>query len=399
MQPTNPFQSFWMAGFECSDQMNAFGYRVDLLEMTQHVQLIDDDYERLQYFNMHTVREGIRWSVVERLPYHYNWEGVEKRIHAAAKNNIQIVWDVCHFGYPDDLSPLHPQFVNRFVALCKAFVHFYRQIDEYGELIITPINEVSFISWLGGDVKGTVPYCTEQGWDVKYNLMRAYIQGIKAIKAIDENIRILSTEPLVNIVAGDDGEECMVLAQGKHNEQFQVWDILSGRMCPELGGQPEYLDIMGVNFYSNNQWIYPREEFICWKTKDVLSGWRPLNDLINSVYEKYKRPFIISETSHPHEDRPFWIQDVTEACTALLREELPLWGVCIYPIIDRPDWDHIDTWHRSGLWDIPGKKENPERILYEPYADAILSMQTLLQPMIKNKNIKSLMNYEKALRV
>ena len=26
------FQSFWMGGFECSDQVNCFGDRVDLLQ-------------------------------------------------------------------------------------------------------------------------------------------------------------------------------------------------------------------------------------------------------------------------------------------------------------------------------------------------------------------------------
>ncbi|MEJ7665003.1 MAG: hypothetical protein WKG07_38540 [Hymenobacter sp.] len=43
---------------------------------------------------------------------------------------------------------------------------------------MTPINEVSFMSWLGGDVRGTSPYCVGQGWEVKLGLMRAYIEGV-----------------------------------------------------------------------------------------------------------------------------------------------------------------------------------------------------------------------------
>ena len=42
---SNPFQSFWMGGFECTDQMNAFGNRVDFLHLTGHLQLIDQDYQ------------------------------------------------------------------------------------------------------------------------------------------------------------------------------------------------------------------------------------------------------------------------------------------------------------------------------------------------------------------
>ena len=58
----NPFSSFWMAGFECTDKLNAFGNRVDFLSLTGHIEMLQEDYERLQPFNIRTVREGIRWS-------------------------------------------------------------------------------------------------------------------------------------------------------------------------------------------------------------------------------------------------------------------------------------------------------------------------------------------------
>lgn len=58
-------------------------------------------------------------------------------------------------------------FARRFASVCRAFVKFYREIDSDGDLIITPINEVSFLSWLGGDVRGTSPFCIRQGWEVK----------------------------------------------------------------------------------------------------------------------------------------------------------------------------------------------------------------------------------------
>ena len=45
----NPFSSFWMAGYECTDKLNAFGHRVDFLNTTGHLQLIDHDYQLLSY--------------------------------------------------------------------------------------------------------------------------------------------------------------------------------------------------------------------------------------------------------------------------------------------------------------------------------------------------------------
>src|SRR6476620_6865134 len=256
-QLNDPFNSFWMAGFECTDKLNAFGNRVDFLNITRHINYIDDDYENLHDFNMAAVREGIRWSQVEKQPYVYDWSVVATMIEAGKRNNIQQVWDLCHFGCPDDLTPLHPMFPRRFAALCKAFVHFYRYLSPDNVLIIIPINEASFISWLGGDVGGTVPYCKGYGWEVKYRLMKAYIEGIEAIKSIDPFVRIVTSEPLVNIVpplfATD---EQTTAASLQHECQFQVTDILCGRICPELRGKPEYVDILGLNFYHMNQWVY-----------------------------------------------------------------------------------------------------------------------------------------------
>src|ERR1043165_4236223 len=85
----NPFRSFWMAGFECTDKLNAFGHRVDFLELTAHLTMIEADYERLSPFGIKTVREGIRWSQVEKRPYQYDWSAVEMMIKAGKKSGIQ----------------------------------------------------------------------------------------------------------------------------------------------------------------------------------------------------------------------------------------------------------------------------------------------------------------------
>ena len=55
----SPFKSFWMAGYECVDHINAFGNRVDFLNITGHLSRIEDDYKDLNLLNIKTVREGI----------------------------------------------------------------------------------------------------------------------------------------------------------------------------------------------------------------------------------------------------------------------------------------------------------------------------------------------------
>ncbi|WP_312399807.1 beta-galactosidase, partial [Chryseobacterium sp.] len=111
-----------MGGFECADHLNAFGNRVDMTKLTGHDYRLDEDYKNLRQLNIATVREGIRWSKVEYAPYQYDWSSVDKMMEAAQENGIQIIWDICHFGFPDDITPLHPMFARRFGFLCENFV-------------------------------------------------------------------------------------------------------------------------------------------------------------------------------------------------------------------------------------------------------------------------------------
>lgn len=373
----NPFNSFWIAGYECTDMLNAFGHRIDMLESTGHADMLETDYANLQLFDIRTVREGIRWSQVEKRAYHYDWSAVTNMIMKARQYGIQQVWDLCHFGFPDDLTPLHPLFARRFAALCRAFVQHYRSIEPHLPLIITPINEVSFISWLGGEVRGTAPFCIAAGWEVKYALMRAYIEGIHALREEDSSVCIMATEPLVNMVPPlDPTPEQAARAACQHEVQYQSLDILCGRICPELGGDPALLDILGFNYYHHNQWIVDTGLFLPWANLDKDPRWRPLSDLMAEAYQRYYKPVVISETSHPGVHRPQWMQFIGEQVEEVLQQEIPLWGVCLYPIIDRPDWNDINDWHNAGLWDmIPREGTSPQRLLNEPYAEALLQVQ------------------------
>ncbi len=374
----SPFHSFWMAGYECADHVNKHGDRVDLLTASHHLSHLERDYDLLSDFEIRTVREGIRWSQVEHSPYQYNWDTVAYMLRKGISRGIQQLWDLCHFGFPDDLTPLHPKFGERFEALCIAFINMYRSIDETSTIFITPVNEVSFLSWLGGEAACTSPFCVNQGWEVKYHLMRAYIRGVAAMKAIDNNIAIISTEPLVHVIPPENADyEQQMGAEKQRNEQFQALDMLCGYICPELGGKSEYLDIVGVNFYYCNQWTHGTTQSLAWAPHDRHESWMPLSSLMHEVYQRYGKPILLTETSHPGEDRGLWIEHISVECKNAIRENIPMLGICIYPIIDRPDWDDLSFWHHSGLWDIAD--ENPaERVIFQPFADALLHAQQCL---------------------
>ncbi|MBN8825239.1 MULTISPECIES: amine oxidase [unclassified Spirosoma] len=379
----NPFQSFWWAGFECADQLNCFGHRVDLLTQTGHLNLIEADYRRLLPFHIRTVREGIRWSQVEKRAYQYDWSVVKTLLDTGHKLGVQQIWDLCHFGYPDDLSPLHPLFARRFAAMSRAFVQFYRDHYPDEDLVVTPINEVSFISWLGGDARGTTPYCINQGWEVKRGLMRAYIEAVAAMRELDPTVRILTTEPLVQIVPPLDATSDQIIEAAIADEaQFQAVDMLAGYLAPDLGGSPDYLDILGFNYYYNNQWILGFTDYLPWGDAIPDPRWLPLRKLLMKAHHRYQKPIALTETSHSGEHRPQWITMIAEECAAVLQAGVPLWGICLYPIIDRPDWDHLDYWHQAGLWDADLTGNPPGRVLHIPYAHALINAQRLCNGVV-----------------
>lgn len=157
--------------------------------------------------------------------------------------------------------------------------------------------------------------------------------------------------------------------------QFEVTEMLCGRLCPELGGGEQNLDILGYNYYYNNQYTAPPHTELDWKATPPNIQFTPLQHLLTTAYKKYNRPFVLTETSHPKEDRPLWLKMITAECKALLKAGLPLWGICWYPMLNRLDWDNLLDWHYSGIWDDEYTLMQTYRSLHVPTAEAFLQAQ------------------------
>jgi beta-glucosidase/6-phospho-beta-glucosidase/beta-galactosidase len=355
------FPSFFHGGFECADIINNRGDRVDLLKLTLHDERVEEDYSHLVRLGIQTVREGIRWSVVEKEPYHYDFTEVTHRIQMARQYGIQQVWDICHFGYPDGLMPTHPQFAERFTALCAAFAQLYCSLTDQ-PLVVVPVNEISFISWLGGEARGTIPFAINSGFDLKYFLCRAAIGGVKAIREVQPEARIMFVEPLVRVHPKEGEEPCEAIT-GFNEAQYQAMDIITGRLCPELGGNPGLMDYAGFNFYYNNQWEHGGET-IGWCTARRRT---PFYELLKEAADRYGKPVVLSETGHFGEHRAQWIEQITTDCLMALKMGVELKGICIYPVLDRPDWDTLNNID-CGIW---GYDAGGNRCIQMDYIDTV----------------------------
>lgn len=362
------FNTFFIGGYECADHINRSGERINLLKETQHDTRVVEDYEALKAIGITTVREGICWSAVETSEGVYDFSEVHNRMRAAENLGIQQIWDLVHFGYPDGLYPTHPLFCKRFVQLCKAFALFYKA-NATQPLYVVPINEISFLAWHSGEVRGTVPFAVNSGWDIKYHLCKAAIWGIKTLKHVDPNCRIVLVEPLVNIHATEFESDVTEL----NEHQFQAMDIIAGRMCPELGGSETFLNLLGFNYYWNCQWEVNGEPLAWPETKMRRI---PFAALLQKAYKRYNKPVFISETGHFGSGRVKWLEDITKECILAIQQGVDLKGLCIYPVTDRPDWDDLSSYCQCGIWDLD---EQANRIPNEEYIHTVKRLQTQLK--------------------
>jgi hypothetical protein len=369
------FSSFWMAGFESSCHRNGKGIRLDMVAATQHDRYVAEDYARLAETGIRTVREGMRWPWTERNGRR-DFTLLMPVVEAAWKFGIQTIWDICHFGWPDDVDVFGPEFPSRFADACNDAARFIRSTGEHVGWFV-PINEISFIAWAAGQVGWFFPYAKGVGNELKRQLVRAAVAGIDALRAELPRARIIHIDPVLHIIPPKDRPELQQEAAAYREAQFEAWDMLAGRLAPELGGGPEYLDIVAINYYHSNQFEYQGERLFWEEPKDERRV--PFHRLICEVHKRYQRPVFIGETSHFGTGRGEWILDIASEALQALRLGTPLEGICIYPIIDRPDWEDLNDWHNSGLWDlVPGLQGNLERVINVGYRDALFAAQQML---------------------
>ena len=171
-------------------------------------------------------------------------------------------------------------------------------------------------------------------------------------------------------VTAPDGTPRLEADANHFNEHvvFESWDMVCGRLAPELGGSRRHLGIPGINYYWTNQW-------------EIGSAGTPLADddprrvslaaIVHDVWRRYNGPVLVTETSHVGDARAGWIAEVARLAAELLANDVPIGGVCLYPILGMPEWHDRTTWTRMGLWDVAPGNDALERLLHGPMLEAL----------------------------
>jgi len=352
----------------------------------------------MQEVGMRTARDGVRWHVIEKWRSRYDFSSLMPMLRAARETQTQVIWDLLHYGWPDGINIWSAAFVDRFARFARATAQVIFE-ETGGPIYVTPVNEISFVAWGGGDAGFLNPFAKQRGPELKAQLVRAAIAAIEAVREVDANARICHAEPIIHIAVDPDYPEEADAAEGYRQSQFQAWDMLSGRICPELGGRPEYLDLLGVNYYSNNQWIHQDPHLPpSRRRKDVLLPpshplHRPVREMLGEVYERYRRPVFIAETGIEGDARPAWLRYIGQEARAAAAAGVELEGLCLYPIIDYPGWGD-DRHCYSGLWGYADDKGR--RAIYEPLAQELSHQQQLWETQRRDhRAVEEVVNIDK----
>jgi hypothetical protein len=328
------FRSYFLAGFECSSHRRRDGRRLDLLASSRHDMLAARDYERLGALGIAAARDGLRWYLIERQPGVYDWSSFLPMLQAAREAGTEVVWDLCHYGWPDDIDIWSPEFVHRFERFAAAVARLVSE-EGAGPGWFCPVNEMSFWAWAGGDARKMNPCATGRGGELKRQLVRATIAAIEAVRAVLPEARFIAAEPVIHVDGGKGAKAHRLAARNYTASQFEALDLLAGTIEPELGGRPDYVDVVGVNYYPDNQW------YLGGSTIPLgHHAYRPFRDLLKDVFAHYGRPIILSETGAEGTARAAWLHYVAGEVLAARREGVPVEAICLYPVLDCAGWEN-----------------------------------------------------------
>ncbi|MBA2614840.1 MAG: cupin domain-containing protein [Actinobacteria bacterium] len=374
------FPSFFLGGFECSTHLTTEGHRLDLVAATQHDLQAGEDYALCTSVGIRAVREAARWPILDR-DGRLDLDPVRRLARLGREAGLVQVWDLMHYGYPDDGDLFTPQCADRFARFAGAVADVVRSETE-GPTFYTPVNEISYNAWAAGDVGYMAPFGHGRGGEVKRALVRAAIAGADAIWEVDPDAHMLTVEPLVHLHAPPGRPD--LRAEADHfNEHvtLEAFDLLAGRLEPELGGSRAHLGIVGLNYYSGNQWTIAVPEAPQRSLDWDDPGWIPLSELLLEVERRYGGPLILAETGSSGDSRPAWIEFLTREAGHALERGVDLQGICLYPIVTSPDWEDPTAFFDGGLFDVsPGADGRLRRILHRQTAAALREAQAVLDP-------------------
>ena len=335
--------SLFLAGFECSTHRRPDGVRLDLVRSTGHEALALEDYRACAALGLRGVRDGLRWHLIETAPGVYDWSSWRPMLEAAQEAGVEMIWDLFHYGSPDHVDQGGEGFADALAGFAAEAARVHREVTGTS-LFATPVNEISYFAWAVRTGYFPAAGPDTPGW-FKRQLVRAGLAAVAAMRAVDPGCRFAWAEPLINVAPASPGES--ESAQRANDAQFEGLDAILGRTEPDLGGTPDAADLIGLNYYPENQWHHGGGPIPLGHP-----DYRPLADLLEEAHRRYRKPLYLAETGAHGSARAAWLHYVCAEVRTARARGVRVEGICLYPVTAYPRW-HDDHACEVGLFSAP----------------------------------------------
>jgi hypothetical protein len=134
-----------------------------------------------------------------------------------------------------------------------------------------------------------------------------------------------------------------------------------------------------VNYYPDNQWLLSGNTIPMGHNR-----YRPMRELLQECYARYRRPLFISEIGAEGTARPAWWHYIVHEVLAAPRSGVDVGGLCLYPVLDYPGWLN-DRTCETGLLGIPD--QDGQRQFYEPLLAELISSAAYLRTHDADHNL------------
>jgi dTDP-4-dehydrorhamnose reductase len=373
---TKRSHAHFMTGFE-STYMPGIG--TDVLEGTRHNERFLHDFGLVQDLGITTIRYPASWNYVERTPGQFDWDLLDRKLHALQARGIAPILDLVHHtSVPEGVFPAgfaDPDFPTRLAEFAGRCAERYPWITTY-----TVFNEPYLTTQFCGEFGVWFPYHKGPQAFVAMlmNVCRGIVLAAERLREIVPGVEFMHPDTCERHRALNPADREAALAAALANaRRFLVDDLLLGGVDADHGfhrylidngvrdgdlawfaGRASPIDIRGLDYYRQSEWEYISATEKRWAEHRV--GFR-------AVAEDYIAhlglPVMLSETNFfgTPAERLSWLRGMLEDYDVLAAAHPDIRGFCWFPFISSTDFQHMLLQYRNdvdpvGIYDLDAER-------------------------------------------
>lgn len=356
-----PEDFLWASGIEDTfvPQTRPGHRALDEYQLMGHYEHWREDLALARELGVGAMRWGVPWYRVEPLEGEFDWRWTDAVIpYMVEELGIIPIIDLMHYGCPfwlrrEFASAEYPEAVAAYVG---AFASRYRGLIKW----YTPLNEPIVTALFCGKRGVWPPYLRGDSGYVRVLLqvIRGIERTCETLRAVDPGCVLIHVE--ASGLSRTAREDLAAIAMEEQSRSFLPYDLLAGHVDPEhplfpwlvrSGASPDELadiaaagipmDVLGLNFYpqwSTTQLYIDRRGRLAYRP--VEQDGSGFVSLIESYYQRYRVPIIVTETSArgPEEVRARWLEASVAAIRELRARGVPVVGYTWFPLFTMVDW-------------------------------------------------------------